>query len=198
MGFIERLRQEDAVKALKAEQLKALQKAREESLEREKRSRETTERERHAKRREQAENFRKESGTSLVIDKLAEYLRSTESSIRRGEEVSYSPKDPDSVDDKIKWGFEYHSYSRTYDGYHNFEARSWCDRKSIVVETCPDGTIVFHAGRGAASTIKLKEWRSPKKEQLFERALEKAFRNPGITSEKLYDKQDDYIPGPGN
>ncbi len=199
MGFIERLRQEQTAKLLTEQQLKALQ----EVSEAEKLQREAVEKERRALRRQQAERFREESRVSDEVAKLGEFLAApTIPVIRRGNITdggdgpeyteyvgrgSYQPlsradfpnsqKDPDSVFDTVRWDNKHAGYTHPKHGGSSYSNYS---EKCIAVESCPDGTIVFHGGFWASTTIRASEWRTKDKEQIFDKALEKAYKNPGV------------------
>lgn len=172
MDFTERLRQETA-EALNEQQLKAQQEAEEkERLE----SEAAIEKEQHSERRQQAEDFREESGVSVAIKKLGEFLKYSgrgSSNTDLGNIVHYTPVDPDSVFDSVEWDKEEkHHYSNS-PGYGGSPSPFFSE-KFFVVETCPDGRIMFGRGR---TTIQVEEWRS-KKRDIFDAALEEAFRNP--------------------
>lgn len=179
MNFIERLRQELVVEKQKEAQKTAQQ----EAIEKARFQKETDERERRVKRKEQSEKFREESGVSQVVDKLANFFSSQ---IR---EVIYIATDSD-----------HHTYEYTRqerrggrvrenefayipcpgDSDSIYDVVHWDGKKYIDVESCPDGTIVFHGDRKGSTTIRTTEWRNKEKEQLFDKALEKAYNSPKI------------------
>lgn len=200
MGFIERLRQEEAAKALREQQRLRAQL---EAEEKERLQRETAEKERRAQRRQQAERFREESGVGIAVAKLCEVLATptipivhagTASDWGQGPEYTeyvgrgnssgptsagnlpISQKDSDSVFDIVLWDATSHNYAeaKRHGGFsHHSE-------KYIAVESCPDGTIVFHGGWFVSTTIRITEWRTNAKEQIFDKALEKAYTHPGV------------------
>lgn len=171
MRFIERLKEEE-------KQIKARQKAEEEEGLR----RRVAEEERSKQRTKQAERFREESRVGLLVTELGKILKtsgrlSRESRRQGGSKTDLglatdliNQRDPDSVFDLVAWdkkeGGRYNGYAENY----------------IVVESCPDGSIVFHGGWYKSSfestTIQPTEWRTQNKEQIFNEALEKAFKNP--------------------
>lgn len=211
MSFVERLRQEDLAKAQSKQRLEAQQ----EAIKKERLKAEEAERERHAQRIQIAERFREESGVGNAVAKLIEYLSTPtipvtrtsfsdgihdswieyvgrgSSGIRKktrlkgflriGSTVTsysedyfpFSQRHPDSVFDTVHWD--------TADLGHSLHSE-----KYIAVETCPDGTIVFYAGWIGSTTIGLEKWRTGNKEQLFEKALEKAYKHPGINKYSVW------------
>lgn len=173
MGFIEELRQKEVAEALRKQHLVAQQQAQE----KERFQREVAEQERRAQRRQQAEKFRGESGISEVVVELGKFLETQKRGHSYGlsYDNSYEPilKDPDSLIDTASWDEVYRGTSQIgYTYYRNYS------RKCIAVETCPDGNIVFHGGLFGSTTIRVTEWRSNEKEQLFDKALKKAYKHP--------------------
>ena len=199
MGFIERLEQEEITKT---QQLRVGQ----EAWERDRLQKEAIERGRRAVRKEQAEKFREESRVGVAVARLGEFLTrptipyqtyETHDGFQdlvtkyRGRGFSKGPitsagdlpvhqNDPDSVFDTAVWdaaytkGFIFPTQTNKL-----YEANSYSE-KYIAVESCPDGAIVFHAGWLGSTTIRMQEWRTRDKEQLFDKALERAFKNPGF------------------
>lgn len=175
MGFIERLEQEELTQR---QQLKDRREARE----REQLQREVDEKAHHAQRKQQAEKFWEESGVGVVVAKLDEFIARFK---RRGSrekptsvgDLPVSQRDPDSVLDIALWDGVYTSGSSEVRVLVNATHYS---EKYIAVESCPDGTIVFHGNWRGSTTIRETEWRSEDKEQIFDRALEKAFKHPGF------------------
>lgn len=96
----------------------------------------------------------------------------------------FRQRDPDSAFGVVHWDTEDLGSSRAKvmgsDTHHS--------EKYIAVETCPDGTIVFHAGWFGGTTIRLAEWRAEDKGQLFGKALEKAYKHPGINRYSVWHK----------
>lgn len=188
MSFIEKLRQQQAAEALRAQQIKDQQ----EATVKERQQRETAERERHAQRKKQAERFQGESGVSLAVKELGKFLATpTIPVVRQNFSVDYVVRgssygyvssveslpiprnDPDSVFDIIEWDRKDHGSSKDKKwGYNTHHSK-----KLIAVEFCPNGTIVFHAG-WASTNVPLERWRAKDREQIFDQALERAYRNP--------------------
>lgn len=95
-----------------------------------------------------------------------------------GENLPISKKDPDSVFDTVQWDYKNHGSSKDKVWGSSYTHHS---SKLIAVESCPDGTIVFHYNGlfGATNTtIKLTRWRNKNKEEIFDKVLEKAYKNP--------------------
>lgn len=205
MGFIERLRQEQGASALREQQLKAQQ----EAQERERLQRQAAENERRAKRKEQAERFREESKVGNVVTELSNFLatptipvirvstydgmyseytefigRGSSSGPTSAGSLPVSQKDQDSVFDIVQWDAELngHSKSKVLGSYSHYST------KYIAVESCPDGVIYLHGGWGGSTTIRATQWRTSDKEQIFDKALERAYKNPGIHRYKLWNK----------
>lgn len=225
MGFIERLRQDEVVEALRKQQLRAQQEAKEA----EKLQREAIEAKRRALRRQQAEKFQEESEVSLAVDELVKYLETpiipiVHTGTYDGLDSSYteyvgrgsrglhskytefitsdgqrSPsygfpfhqRDPDSVFDTVHWDTESLGSSKA----RVRGSDSHYSEKYTAVETCPDGTIVFHASWLGSTTIKATEWRTKDKKQLFDKALEKAYKNPGVNKYSVWNKPVEYGVG---
>lgn len=93
---------------------------------------------------------------------------------------SISLSDKESVFDIVMWDFKNVVGQRecrdgTFDG-----AFSEAEQRFLAVETRPDGNIAFHAGWLGTGSIKESQWRgSNKKNDIFDKALEKAFKHPG-------------------
>lgn len=196
MRFIERLKQEDAARVQREQQLEAQQ----EAAKMARIQKEADERERRAKRRQLAERFREESGVGNAVAKLGEYLSTptipiTRSSFSDGIHDSWTDyigrgsssantyagdlpirqRDPDSTFDTATWDAkDLRRWKKGTGGSYEYFTE-----KYIAVETCPDGTIVFHASWSGSTTIETAKWRTGNKEQLFDKALEKAYNNPG-------------------
>ncbi len=214
MGFVEGLRHQLAAESLRKQQLITQR----EVKEREKLQREAIEQERRAQRRQQAEDFRKESTVDAVVAELGEFLatptvpttiRTTISDGGDGYEdgftgrgsssvglgrVNLAPKDPDSVFDSVEWDSKLidsaewdrrHTYIDTHlrDKGRNYSHYS---EKFIAVETYPDGTIIFHAGWFGTTTIQVEKWRGNDRTSIFDKALEKAYRNPGTNNYSIH------------
>ncbi len=181
MGFIERLRQEKADEDARNALIEQGLKAQKEAYERSELEKWKVDRDNRERRRLMAVDFRKESGVSPLMDGLADFFGKQftipysrteidpdgqtyqvnyfESRGRRVSEKEFkykTPKDPDSV----------------------FDTVCWDTRNYIAVESCPDGTIVFHGGWLGSTTIPVIEWRIPEKDQVFDKALERAYHNP--------------------
>lgn len=73
------------------------------------------------------------------------------------------PKNKESVLDTVAWDV------KEGDTPFSFSARL------IVAETCPDGTIIIHAGLLGTSLISSSQWRNNK--GTLESALEKAYKH---------------------
>lgn len=170
MGFIERLRQEEIAKY---QQINVQQ----EAQERDRLQREANECERRAQRKQQAEKIREESKVGEAVQALGEFLgcRGSSSGPVSETDLPISRIDPDSVLDLARWDKDYLN-GRTSVLYLS-EATD-CSETYIAAESCPDGTIVFHGNWLGSTTIRAKKWRSTEKEQIFDKALEKAFRHP--------------------
>ncbi len=197
MGLVERLRREVAELQLR-QQLKDQPDAKREA---EKFQKENIERERHAQREQQAENFRKESEVGDAVERLGFFLESTQVArfnfysqstefVRRGfsrgpksvVSLPISRRDPDSVFDTVEWDHKSdHSSYRKGGGYYSHDSN-----KYIAVESCPDGRIVFHAGWFGSTTLQLTKWRTQDKEQILDKALDKAFNHPGVNKSSLW------------
>lgn len=194
MGFIERLEQEEAIKA----QQKSAQ---QETRERDRLQREANERERRAQRKQLAEKFREESKVGEVVEALGRFLAKPtiayltggyrdgsweEKTEHKGRGSSSGPvseidlpvsrKDPDSVFDVARWDEVYLNGKTVVRFLSEANHRS---EAYLAAESCPDGTIVFHGNCLGSTMIRATEWRSKEKEQIFDKALEKAFRHPG-------------------
>jgi len=203
MGFVEGLRHQLAAESLRKQQLITQR----EVKEREKLQREAIEQERRAQRRQQAEDFRKESTVDAVVAELGEFLatptvpttiRTTISDGGDGYEdgftgrgsssvglgrVNLAPKDPDSVFDSAEWDSKYTGSTHLkYEGGND----SHYSENSIAVETCPDGTIIFHAGWFGSTTIQVEKWRGNDRKNIFDKALERAYRNPGTNNYSIH------------
>lgn len=173
MGFIERLRQQQAESVLRQQQLKTQQEARE----REGHQREAAENERRAQRQRQAKDFYQESGVSNLLAELRAVLPSAINAY-----PVTSQENSDSVCEGVAWDKVYNVTSKK--GYSYYENYS---NKYITVETCPDGNIIFHGGLFGSTTVGPAVWRNNKsKEMIFEKALEKAFSRPGVHRSSVY------------
>ena len=184
MGFIERLKEQALVDALKEQQIKLQSK----TAERERLQTKAAETEHRAQRKRQAENFRQESGVGAVVAELGEFFKEFgrgSSSSDLGNIVHYTPVDHDSVFDSVEWDKEEkHHYSASAGWwFENSHLHStFFSEKYIVVETCPDGKIIFGRGR---TTIQVKEWRGKNKRGIFDTALENEYNNPKINKYKV-------------
>lgn len=197
MTFIERLRQEQAAKALSEQRLKTQQ----EDREKERLQKEAVERERRAQRKQLAENFRKESEVGDAVAELGRFLatptipvgrqsfydgihsgytelvgRGSSSGPTSVGDLPISQRDPDSVFDTVGWDYESHGFSKD----KVMGSNSHHSKKYIAVESCPDGTIVFHGSWLGSTTIRVTDWRTNDRKQVFDKALEKAYKHPGI------------------
>lgn len=203
MGFVEGLKHQLAAEVLRKQQLITQQEAKE----RERLQRQAVEQERRAQRRQQAEDFRKESSVGAVVAELGGFLatptipitvRTTvsdggnayeEGSTGRGfssvglGRINLVPKDPDSVFDSAEWDSKYIGFTHLKYGGGN---DSHYSEKFIAVETCPDGRIIFHAGWLGSTTIRVGEWRGNDRKDIFDKALEKAYRNPGTNKYSIH------------
>lgn len=196
MGFVERLRQEATADLERQEQLRDQRQAQE-----------IVDAERKAAKKKvsdqrtlNAQRFREESGVYKVVKKLGEFLaiptipisvplggegelstligRGGYNQFMPGENYPVSLKDPDSILDTVSWDNTHCGTSRQGSVYYNNTSE-----KHIIVETCPDGTIVFHGCWFGSTTIRASKWqnKAPKvREQIFDKALEKAFNHPII------------------
>lgn len=169
MGFIERISQEENIRA---EQKAAKLNEQEQRLQQE-----ADNKERSKQRSQEAFSFRKESGVFSMIERLSIILwrrtvmnKFNYTGVHASPPDSLKQKDPDSVFDTLYWDETVRSTS----GYIHRSA------KCIAVETCPDGVIVFHGGWFGSTIILPTNWRIENKEQLFDRALDKAFNHPRI------------------
>lgn len=82
------------------------------------------------------------------------------------------PTDVDSVFDEASWDKKTikEGVRGPYGLWDNIECRL------LVIETCPDGNLIFHAGK--RKTITEQEWRNNK--GILDHALEQAFNNPKV------------------
>lgn len=199
MGFIERLREEKKARedtvAREALERDLRQKLRQEAIKKahdQLRQQEEEEKRRHEERNLHARQFQRESG----IIPLAE---ETERLLGGGGEWEGSPdyqlRDGDSAVFLVEWGWHY-NYSRKLDGNHYiYPQKVSGSGKYFAIETCPDGTIVFHASRFGSSSVSQEKWRNNK--ELLEVALERAYDNHRIHSWKYrrpsYDNSSNYF-----
>lgn len=148
-----------------------------------------------------AQQYRQQSGVEAAIDELARYLEAPipyevpyDNGERLGTEIKYTSRgrrrllgvdeykqaDRDSVVDAVTWDGrvlskkDYVSSSVTQSEY-----------KLLVIESCPDGTIIFNGGRSwlpssGGSTIRLDDWRVFNREEIIAKALTRAFEHPLI------------------
>lgn len=181
MGFIERLRQEvDSVEQWRK---------REDAF--------------HRQRRDQAANFQLENGIGVLISEFSNLLKA--SSIPDFD-LSYigvqrpvlpqkplfitgsldeSSLDPDSSLEIATWG-KINLGIRKGAGYKLFDL---IQQMFLVVETRPDGNIIFHAYKKV--TIPTKRWRN--KKDVLELALEQSFRKPGMYEYAYYNPAKDSL-----
>lgn len=179
MGFIERLRQELALEAQRVEQKAAQEKADQEAKEKARLQAEVAERERRAPRRQQAAGFQAQSGVGAMVAELRAFLAIP---ARGGASEDLVWIDPDSVFEWAQWDIKHCGNSGVKSGWNEHFSE-----KYIAVETCPNGTIVFHGGWRSSTTIPLTKWRDNKnRELIFDKALEKAFKNPKIHRFSVY------------
>lgn len=180
MGLIERLRKEN-------EEKERLRRAAEEHARREaehvamlkeqSRQHEEEERRQHMERNLRAKRFQEESGITFMV---AEMKRLMEGRGWAGDYPDYRLKDIDSVGCFVGWDWHSNYSQRVYGINYAFPQVVSGSGKYFVIETCPDGTIVFHAGWFGSSTIPLKKWQNDK--GILEVALERAYNCPKIHS----------------
>lgn len=201
MRFVEMLRQKLALETQAQEQLTKQLEVEERERYQRRLQGEAVERARHEQRRRQALEFREKSRVGITVTELGRFLAIPTIPVRRisyedGKEIGFSEehigrgsssgllyttelpilrKDPDSIFDIARW--DKVKTGTLSDGKGGFYTHY--PEKYIVVETCPDGTIVFHAGSRSSTTIPVVELRTNDKEQILDEALKKAFNDPG-------------------
>lgn len=168
MGFIERLEQYEEAEALARSQ-------REAELSR-KRAAEIA---LHGRRRLQAGTVYKDSGVIILVRELRKFLGLFDVYGAGQHNSSY---DPDSVCQAIKWderktGVEVVYLLATREEFAREKRMDRYEAKFIMVESQPDGNIVFHAA--GATTVSEQEWKDNKDALGF--ALVRAYKNPAIT-----------------
>lgn len=177
MGFFERLKQGEAARILREQQSREEQKAQEEI----RFQQETIKREHRDQRRKEAELYRTTTGVGLLVAKLGEFLATPTLSYMRAISIEsgtlmeeqlfgrgyssgpvnsdglpISQKDPDSVFDVASWDETKNGFVRR--GYQSYEKHT---RKYLVVESCPNGTIIFYGdGRSGSTILTQMEWRT--------------------------------------
>lgn len=85
-------------------------------------------------------------------------------------------KDPNSIANVVHWDY------MKPKGYGTIK----CLYKYLVVETNPDGVILFHGGFLGSTALQLFQWRTEYKEQIFDKALERAFKRPKLHKYSFY------------
>ncbi len=143
----------------------------------------------HQQRREQAGAFREESKIDSLLSKLAGLIDGDLCSVYGPGNSAYLHsgsdgrinwptrlQDPDSDRshflrwDVVSLGDVYPEKNSDY-YYERFVG------KYIAVECCPEGTIIFHAGKRGSSTLTRAQWRS--NPDSLEASLESAYSQPG-------------------
>lgn len=200
MGFVEKLKQDLVLAAQRAVQQAAQEQAAREAREKARLQAEAIEQKRIAQGRQLANGFRLESGVGAAVAKLGEFLATptipvTGSDSCDGLSCSWTKLigrgssngsiyngGSDCVFDEVSWDRTELTSTKggTILGWDEYFSI-----KRIRVQTCPDGTIRFHAGWGGSSTIRLEQWRCSKREEILDRALEKAFKNPLVDRESV-------------
>lgn len=169
MRFIERLKQQnEAAAQIGREQTAELQRKRE-AEETARQQKEAQEREFHAQQRHQAEAFREESGFTTTVNELKKELPG----VKYIHGDTFRQSDSDSVVDDVEW-----DQTKVGEGENKMGRWDKLEGKHIAIETCPDGTFVFHGGWGGGSAVSLERWRENK--EVLEIALEKAYKHPRI------------------
>jgi len=196
MGLVERLKQEkaeEAAKVLHEQQLKAQQKAEELQAE-------AIERDRRAQRKQQAERFREESGVGSLIQEVKEIVSGSgyEKIDIKG---VLNLEDPDSAYDFIVWGSTVIRIGKEEPYVYELEKgtgrriSTWgepyvyrlgtstgrrrlvdYDGKFIVVESQPNGNILFHGNE--KTEVLVQDWKNNK--SVLGSALEKSYDSPGF------------------
>lgn len=180
MGFIERLRRErearDAIKHAAAER-ERLKREHTSMLEEQLHRREEEERKRHEERKLQARQFQRESGIISLAEEMEQLI---EGGYGWKSKPDYQLSDRDSTALLIR--LVWHSnYSHKVRGeYYNFPQEVSGSGKYFVIETTPDGIILFHADWLGLSSIPRERWQDNK--EVLESALEKAYNHPKIHS----------------
>lgn len=132
----------------------------------------------HELRKRQAEAIRQDSGVNILVGKLRDIIGGK----TYGRGVPNSATDPDSICDGIVW-------DRIKVGTGSVVVGSWepegtppqredvdiFEDKFLVVESQPEGNIIFHGKRDLL--VQETKWRN--NDGMLEDALEQTYNNPG-------------------